>query len=86
MNASDIIAQIKPIHDSVLALQTQIGKNPNISSAYAQGARTALSTAINQMMLHQFWVEPKLPAAATPPATSPTSAPLPPSSAAVKSA
>lgn len=59
MNTTDLITQIKTLHDTVQTVgnqTTSAGQN----GVYAQGARTALQTAINQLMLHQYWVEPEI--------------------------
>ncbi len=52
MNTTDLITQIKALHDAVqtVASQTQ-GAGQN--GSYAHAARMALNNAINQLMLHQ---------------------------------
>ena len=59
MNTTDLITQIKTLHDTVQTAANQTA-SAGQNGAYAQGARTALQAAINQLMLHQYWVEPEI--------------------------
>jgi hypothetical protein len=83
--ATDLIAQLKPVHEAVLAMKADIAKNPNVSAGFADGARIGLAQAINQLLLHDHWIQPKLDAIATAQAALPKSA-VAPGSAAVPAA
>jgi hypothetical protein len=60
MTTTEIITQTKALHDAIQAVESQT-QHAGQNGAYAHSARASLATAINQMMLHQYWIEQNAP-------------------------